>query len=117
MIRRAVRYGKVLGINDLFLVKLAKVVVKEYSDYYKELKDNEKTIYSELQKEEEKFALTLEKGLRIFEKLSTKDISGKDAFLLFQSFGFPLEMTEELAAEKGVKVTSIYFSYSSCGEI
>lgn len=109
LIRRAVRYGKVLGINDLFLVKLAKVVVKEYSDYYKELKDNEKTIYSELQKEEEKFALTLEKGLRIFEKLSTKDISGKDAFLLFQSFGFPLEMTEELAAEKGVKVDTKAF--------
>ncbi len=104
LIRRAVRYGKVIGIDAMFLVQLAEIVIKEYSDYYSELNINQNLIVSELKKEEEKFALTLEKGLKEFEKMSSKDISGKDAFLLFQSYGFPYEMTEELAAENGIKV-------------
>ncbi len=105
LIRRIVRYGKMIGINTLFSAELAKIVVQEYGDLYLELGQNKEKIFSELQKEEEKFERTLEKGLKEFEQMSQRgDINGTDAFLLFQSYGFPLEMTEELASEKGIKV-------------
>ncbi len=105
LIRRIVRYGKMLRINTLFTVPLAKIVVKEYGDLYPELPQNQQQIYDELQKEEEKFEKTLEHGLKEFERLAQQgNINGSNAFLLFQSYGFPLEMTEELAAEKGIKV-------------
>lgn len=104
LIRRAVRYAKLLGMEES-LKALAEMVVKEYGDYYAELRQNKELVFTELQKEEQKFAQTLEKGLKEFEKMAAKgDISGKEAFLLFQSYGFPLEMTEELADEKKVKV-------------
>ena len=104
LIRRAIRFGKMVGIQELFTVKVAEVVVKDYKQFYPELKENENRIYSELNKEEEKFAQTLEKGLREFNKMAGKTdvISGKEAFLLFQSYGFPLEMTQELALEQGI---------------
>ncbi|MEK6939934.1 MAG: alanine--tRNA ligase [Nanoarchaeota archaeon] len=105
LIRRAVRYAKQIGLPDNSLSTLAEIVVKDYSDYYTELKKNKQRIFEELQKEEEKFEKTLEKGLKEFEKMAAQgDISGKEAFLLFQSYGFPLEMTEELADEKKIKV-------------
>lgn len=105
LIRRIVRYGKIIGIHTLFTVELAKIVVKEYGNLYPELGNNQTRIYDELQKEEEKFEQTLEKGLGEFEQLAVKgNLSGVNAFLLFQSYGFPLEMTEELAAEKKIKV-------------
>ena len=104
LIRRAVRYARLLGMQESLKV-LAELVVKDYGDYYTELRQNKERVFTELQNEEQKFAQTLEKGLREFEKMADKgDISGKDAFLLFQSYGFPLEMTEELADEKKVKV-------------
>src|SRR3989338_8269127 len=105
LIRRAVRYGKMVGINGLFLTQLADVVIKEYSGMYAELALNKIRIVEELHKEEEKFEKTLENGLREFERMVTLgQISGTNAFLLFQSYGFPLEMTEELAHERGVSV-------------
>ena len=105
LIRRIVRYGKMIGISFLFTVDVAAMVVQEYGELYPELEQNKERIYAELQKEEEKFEKTLEKGLREFEQMSKcGDINGTDAFLLFQSYGFPLEMTEELAAEKGITV-------------
>ncbi len=105
LIRRVVRYGKMMGINTLFTAELAKIVVKEYGDLYPELIKNKALIMDELKKEEEKFEKTLEHGLKEFEQLAKQgDINGTDAFLLFQSYGFPLEMTQELAAEKGIKV-------------
>ncbi len=104
LIRRAVRYAKLIGMEES-LKALAEIVVKDYGGYYTELPQNKERIFTELQKEEQKFAQTLEKGLKEFEKMADKgDISGKEAFLLFQSYGFPLEMTEELADEKKVKV-------------
>jgi len=111
LIRRAVRYGKMLGIETSFLSELARLVVKDYGDYYKELEQNKLFIFNELNEEEEKFALTLEKGLREFQKIAANSdvISGKDAFLLFQSYGFPLEMTEELAAEENISVDEVMF--------
>ncbi|MBT5739682.1 alanine--tRNA ligase [Candidatus Woesearchaeota archaeon] len=110
LIRRAIRFGKQLGITTEFTSLIAEVVVSEYCEGYPELKENKNKIISELQKEEKKFEITLEKGLREFEKMATKgNLSGEDAFLLFQSYGFPLEMTEELADERKVKVDAEQF--------
>ncbi len=105
LIRRTVRYGKMIGITGLFLKELAQVVIDEYSGMYAELLRNKSRIVAELAAEEEKFERTLEHGLKEFERMvAVGQISGVNAFLLFQSYGFPLEMTEELAQERGVKV-------------
>ncbi|MBS3092366.1 alanine--tRNA ligase [Candidatus Pacearchaeota archaeon] len=109
LIRRAIRYGKLLGIKENFTSKIAKSVIPIYQDY-SELKRNEKIILNELEQEETRFNQTLEQGIRKFDEISKnlekskKEISGKDAFLLFQSYGFPIEMTQELAKEKKLNV-------------
>jgi len=105
LIRRAVRYGKHLGIENKFASKIAEAVIPIYPDY-PELKKNKKEIIENLEEEETKFSETLEKGMREFEKMSESSdkITGKDAFLLFQSYGFPIEMTQELANEKNIKI-------------
>jgi len=104
LIRRAIRYGKLLGIKENFTHKLIHPILSVYPDY-QELHRNHKFIEQELKNEEERFNLTLEKGIKKFNELANdKLISGKDAFLLFQSYGFPIEFTEELADELGVKV-------------
>ena len=104
LIRRAIRYGKLLGLENNFIVKIAEAVLPVYSDY-KELVRNKKFIFKELEEEENKFRETLENGLKKFNEVCRdKVISGKEAFLLFQSYGLPIEMTEELALEKGVKI-------------
>ncbi len=99
LIRRAVKYGNELEMKD-FTSKVAETVFEIYNDY-PELK-NKKTILQEIENEEEKFQLTLEKGIAQFKKFaSNKIISGKEAFLLYQSYGFPREMiTEECKREK-----------------
>ena len=105
LIRRAVRYGKMVGIFGAFLVDLAEIVILSYGNDYSELKINKERIKTELYNEESKFGKTLEKGLHEFERMvPLGKISGINAFLLFQSYGFPLEMTEELASEKNIKV-------------
>ena len=110
LIRKAIRLGKVLGIEENFTAKLAEVVIKNYSDSYPELEQNKEKILDGLKLEEEKFKATLGKGLIKFSRMAEKgDINGADAFLLFQSYGFPIEMTEELAEEKGIKVDSKAF--------
>ncbi len=104
LIRRAIRYGRLLGMNNNFTVHVAKAVLPIYPDY-QELARNHRFIYESLEEEEYRFRETLEKGLKKFNELGTdKIISGKEAFLLFQSYGFPIEMTEELANERGIKV-------------
>ena len=105
LIRRAVRYGKLLGIKENFCYKLAEVVIKMYKEEYPELVLNKNKIINELNNEEDKFSKTLEAGLKQFGKVvSNKKINAKDAFLLFQSYGFPIEMTQELAKEKEITV-------------
>ncbi|MDD5043284.1 MAG: alanine--tRNA ligase [Patescibacteria group bacterium] len=108
LIRRTVRYGKQIGIEEFFTSKVAEVVINQMKDIYSELEKNKKRILHELQKEEEKFAKTLEKGLKEFKKL--EKISGKDAFNLFSTYGFPLELTKELAREKGLKIEEAEFN-------
>jgi len=102
LIRRAIRYGKQIGISEKFCSKISKAVIEKMGDVYPEIKKNENYIFEQLDKEEEKFAKTLESGIKQFEKL--ENISGKDAFDLYQTYGFPIEITQELAKEKGIKV-------------
>lgn len=102
LIRRAVREGRRLGIIDAFLAKLAGVVVGEFGIHYSELETNRLRIMEEMTKEEEKFAKTLEKGLKEFERMmQDRLITGEEAFILFSTFGFPLELTQELVGERG----------------
>ena len=104
LIRRAVRYGKELGMKN-FIKSVAEPVFKIY-DEYDELKLNKKKILEELEKEEEKFNQTLDNGILQFNKFAgNKSISGKEAFLLYQSYGFPLELIlDEAKKFKGLKV-------------
>ena len=106
LIRRAVVYGNKLGIKTAFTDKVAEAVIDLQGGFYKDLREKRDLIISELIKEEEKFSSTLEKGLLKFEKLEPIDdkISGKSAFVLFSTYGFPLEMTRELAEEKGWQI-------------
>ncbi|MEK7653423.1 MAG: alanine--tRNA ligase [Patescibacteria group bacterium] len=105
LIRRAIRYGRQLGIKDPFTHKVADIVIAEMGGFYQELRENRDFITEQLIKEEEKFSGTLEKGLKEFEKLSQdKIISGADAFKLFATYGFPLEITLDLTKEKNIKV-------------
>ena len=105
LIRRAIRFGKLLNIEINFTTNIAEPVFQIYPDY-KDLQKNKNTILTKLDEEENKFRKTVERGLRQFEKVAQekKHISGEEAFLLFQSYGFPIEMTEEMAKEKSIKV-------------
>ena len=107
LIRRAIRHGKLLNINDNFCSKIASVIIDIYQDEYPELSRNKKFILEELDNEEQKFEKTLRSGLKVFESITLHHkevIPGKDAFMLFASYGFPLEMSIELAKEKNIKV-------------
>ncbi|MFH1482611.1 MAG: alanine--tRNA ligase [Patescibacteria group bacterium] len=107
LIRRAIRFGKQLGINQTpWTNEIAKIVVNDYANIYFELQKNINFIISQLNDEEEKFSKTLENGLKQFEnqKLKVKSISGQIAFDLYQTYGFPIEMTKELAKEDGIDV-------------
>jgi len=103
LIRRAIRYGKKLNIKN-FTNKIAEPVFKIFDDY-SELKKNKEKILNELKKEEDKFLVTLEKGLNRFKKFTSnkKQLSGKESFLLYQSFGFPIEMIEEECKKQKIK--------------
>ena len=97
LIRRAVRYAKVLGLPEDFYVSLIKETVKIYKDTYSEIKDKESDIILIIKEEIEKFEKALEQGLKEFQK-------GTDPFVLYSTYGFPIELTEELAKEKGIKI-------------
>jgi alanyl-tRNA synthetase len=105
LIRRAIRFGRLIGIERDFLTDLADVVITLNESDYPLLRDKQASIFDELSKEEAKFKKTLAKGLRKFQQIANSQrIDGKHAFLLFQSFGFPIELTKELATEIGVEV-------------
>ncbi len=97
LIRRAIRHANELGIKEGIIGKLAKTVYQNYEYVLKDSPIKKEEIIQELSKEEEKFRLTLEKGLREF-------LRGEDPFILFTSYGFPIELTMELAKERGEKV-------------
>jgi alanyl-tRNA synthetase len=105
LIRRAVRYGRRIGLKG-FIRKVAGRVFEIYDDY-RILVENQEKILDELEKEEARFLEGLDKGIGVFEKMvrgGKKKVSGRDAFLLYQSYGFPIEITVELAKEKKIKV-------------
>lgn len=104
LIRRAIRYGRKINLKN-FTKQVAEPVFEIYKDY-EHLKTNKNKILKELEKEENKFLETLEKGIKFLNKIiqQKKQINCKDAFLLYQSYGFPIEMTIELANEKNIKV-------------
>ena len=106
LIRRAIRHAKKLGIdiNSDWESRIALKIISKYEKYYSELSDNKEIVLEVLKNEKTKFNKTLEKGLREFEKVASKDIDGVTAFHLFDTYGFPIELTEELALEKGLKV-------------
>ena len=108
LIRRAVRYCRVLGIDGSALIELAKLNIEKYKDIYKNIGDNAQRIEDELRMEQEKFDKTIEQGINEFEKvvkhIPSTTIPGKTAFRLYDTFGFPLEMTIELAKEAGFDV-------------
>ena len=108
LIRRAIRHLRKLDLYEDSLLKLSEIVINEYKEVYEELEINKKFIMDELEKEGIKFGKTLKDGERLFYKvikhLEGDIISGEDAFKLFDTFGFPLEMTEELAKENNLKV-------------
>ncbi|HOD96974.1 MAG TPA: alanine--tRNA ligase [Candidatus Paceibacterota bacterium] len=111
LIRRAIRFGRLLDIKDFFAFKLIEPVLAIYGETYPELNENKDFIEEQLVREEEKFSKTLSKGLSLFEKLAQnkKQISSKEAFDLYQSYGFPLELIKELAKEKNIEVDVIGF--------
>jgi alanyl-tRNA synthetase len=106
LIRRAIRHAHLIGIETSFTKEIAKIVIDCYKSDYSELKTNEKFILENLEKEENKFKETLEKGLKEFDKLveGKKELLGKDAFLLYQSYGLPLEVIKDLGKEKKIKI-------------
>ncbi len=111
LVRRAVRHAKQLGVEDSFTSNIAESVIDTYKSAYPDLEKNKDFILKELGAEENRFRKTLEQGIAHFSKTAPvkNTITGKDAFLLFQSYGFPIEMTMELAAEKGLKVDKTGF--------
>ena len=108
IIRRAIRYGKLLGIQHAFTADIADVTVRAFADTYSELAINQNKIFAELSAEEKKFSVALDKGLKEFSRLTHVD--GKVAFDLYQSYGFPIELTEELSKERGFTVDKELFA-------
>ena len=111
LLRRAARHGRLLGIEGLFLAKLCETVIAESKDGYPELEEKREYILKVLTLEEEKFNKTIDQGLAILadmeeacEKAGVNVLSGDDAFKLYDTYGFPIDLTEEILAEKGFTV-------------
>ncbi len=108
LIRRSVRFARQLNIQPQSLVDIAKLYVDQYKDVYEELKVNSQKIYEELEKEIDKFSKTLEDGIKQLDKVlqfvKGDTLNGKTAFRLYDTYGFPIEMTVEICKEKGFGV-------------
>lgn len=106
ILRRALRHGKILGMDLPFLYKLVDVVVENYGEAYPDLVKNKAKIIDTIKKEEERFAKTLDRGYKMLDEFiaAKKDIDGESAFKLYDTYGFPFELTKEIAEEQGLKV-------------
>lgn len=111
LIRRAVRHGRKLGINNKFMAELAKTVINESKDGYPELDEKREFILNVLSQEEDKFDKTIDQGLNILnemqkkiEETGKKELPGDDAFKLYDTYGFPLDLTMEILSEKGYTI-------------
>ncbi|TML10657.1 MAG: alanine--tRNA ligase, partial [Actinobacteria bacterium] len=112
IIRRAVQQGSRIGLEPPYLAGLADVVIEQMKEGYPELEEHRDEIHRILSAEEERFGKTLERGLRLFEEIAAKggDIPGEEAFRLHDTYGFPLELTQELARERGLGVNEEEFT-------
>lgn len=106
LIRRSVRYADMLGVADARFSAVVEPIAQMYANAYPVLKERLLSIQEAISKEEEKFRTTLRKGMKEFEKIEGNTVRGKDAFILFSTYGFPFEMTEELARERSMTVDS-----------
>lgn len=106
ILRRALRHGKILGMDLPFLYKLVDVVVENYGEAYPDLVKNKQKIVDTIKKEEERFAKTLDRGYKMLDEFieGKKDIDGESAFKLYDTYGFPFELTKEIAEEQNLKV-------------
>ncbi len=106
ILRRALRHGKILGMDLPFLYKLVDTVVEHYGEAYPELVKNKAKVIDVIKKEEERFAKTLDRGYKMLDEFleAKKDIDGESAFKLYDTYGFPFELTREIAEEQGLKV-------------
>ncbi len=106
ILRRALRHGKILGMELPFLYKLVDTVVDMYGEAYPELVKNKAKVIDVIKKEEERFAKTLDRGYKMLDEFiaDKKDIDGESAFKLYDTYGFPFELTKEIASENGLKV-------------
>ncbi|CDR50424.1 alanyl-tRNA synthetase [Staphylococcus schweitzeri] len=115
LLRRAVRFSQTLGINEPFMYKLVDIVADIMEPYYPNVKEKADFIKRVIKSEEERFHETLEDGLAILNELiknaktSTNEIDGKDAFKLYDTYGFPIELTEEIALQEGLNVDMTTF--------
>ena len=114
ILRRALRHGKILGMDLPFLYKLVDVVVENYGEAYPDLINNKAKIIDIIKKEEERFNKTLDRGYKLLNEFidNKKDIDGESAFKLYDTFGFPFELTKEIAEENGLKVDEAGFKAS-----
>jgi len=110
LLRRAVRYADKIGVPAGRFKELSEGVIVVYKNHYSYLEEKQKEILESIEGEEVQFRKTLERGMKEFEKLSQDDITGEDAFILFTTYGFPFELTKELAKEKGIKVDEVSFA-------
>ena len=125
LIRRAIRHAKKLNIdiNSNFEEEIALLIIKKYEKYYQELSENKNVVIEALKNEKIKFNRTLEKGLKEFEKIANKITDNKlnkdDAFKLYDTYGFPIELTEELARERNIEVdvTGFYEKFKAHQEL
>lgn len=112
LIRRAVRHGRVLGLNAENIIRTAEIFIDDiYAESYPRLKENKTFVLTELKREIDRFESTLENGMKEFRKILEQkkqagagEIDGKSAFYLYDTFGFPIELTVEMAQEEGVRV-------------
>ena len=106
ILRRALRHGKILGMELPFLHKLVDVVLENYGDAYPDLRKNRQKIMDTILKEEERFNKTLDRGYKLLNEFidNKKDIDGENAFKLYDTYGFPFELTKEIAEENGLNV-------------
>ena len=111
ILRRALRHGKILGMDLPFLYKLVDTVIALYGEAYPDLVKNEAKIKDVIRKEEERFKVTLDRGYKLLDEFieAKKDIDGESAFRLYDTFGFPFELTREIAEENGLNVDEAGF--------
>ncbi len=107
LVRRAIRYGKMIGMDKPFMADLAQVVAEGYCDAYPNVVDSLTVIQEVLRTEEGKFEKTIAKGLKVIEK--TKELTGEIAFQLYETHGFPFELTQEIATERGQTILEADF--------